>query len=150
MEYHARLVPVSGLKLHEQIVEDRVSYLIEQITNAGTFTTPIMVGKTYHGADINVILDGHHRFAAAQQLGFERIPAYLLDYGSSEIEVSAWPDSALAKEKLFSEQIKARVVDCVMRDELFPPKSTKHEIKDFTPIESGYPLGVLMPQAIEA
>lgn len=99
---------------HEQVVESRVVELAESIRENGVLQ-PILVDAT-----TKVILDGHHRFNAAKRLGMQDIPALLVDY-EDEVEVFARrPDVPVSKQL---------VVETALRGELFPPKTTRHALK---------------------
>ena len=65
--------------------DQRFNSIIGMIYDLIPSKTPIIVDR-----GTNVILDGHHRFAAADKLGLGLIPAILVDYPDSEISVSSW------------------------------------------------------------
>jgi ParB-like chromosome segregation protein Spo0J len=79
------LLSLAGLWPHEEHDNAYADSLVQSINVAGQWTTPIIVDR-----GTNVILDGHHRFAAPDKLGLGLIPAILLDYPDSEISVSSW------------------------------------------------------------
>ncbi|MFW9855219.1 MAG: ParB N-terminal domain-containing protein [Candidatus Thorarchaeota archaeon] len=63
------LLRLDKLLPHEQIVDSHVNFLKDSLTKTKLFIRPIVVAKGY-----NVILDGHHRVAALQELGYRKIP----------------------------------------------------------------------------
>lgn len=87
---------------------------------AGEWTTPIIVDR-----GTNVILDGHHRFAAADKFGLGLIPAILVDYPVSEISVSSWRSGI---EIGSHDVIKAGV-----RGRLLPSKTSRHAFNEALP-----------------
>ncbi|MFW9778878.1 MAG: ParB N-terminal domain-containing protein [Candidatus Heimdallarchaeota archaeon] len=63
------LLRLDKLLPHEQIVNSHVDFLKDSLSKTKLFIRPIVVAKGY-----NVILDGHHRVAALQELGYRKIP----------------------------------------------------------------------------
>jgi ParB-like chromosome segregation protein Spo0J len=57
------LVETSRLYIHEEIIPDILSKLVEKIKSDGVWTDPIIVD-----AKTMVVLDGMHRVAAAREL----------------------------------------------------------------------------------
>ncbi len=108
-----REVSLALLREHEQIESERLRQIREEIQREGRLRYPILVDK--HSG---VILDGHHRFRAYRELGFETIPCLLVDYHSELVSVrSRRPDIAVSK---------AEVIRRALSGELFPPKTTRH------------------------
>ncbi|MFA6534539.1 MAG: ParB N-terminal domain-containing protein [Patescibacteria group bacterium] len=106
---------IKGLKPHEEIRPARLASLRRKILADGVFTTPIFVDRK-----TGVILDGHHRIAAARALGLRKIPAYLINYSAAAVKVE-WRKGALP-----SATVKAIVLCLAARGRLLPPKSTRH------------------------
>lgn len=108
-----REVSLALLREHEQIESERLRQIREEIRREGRLRHPILVDK--HSG---VILDGHHRFRAYRELGFETIPCLLVDYHSEVVSVrSRRSDIAVSK---------AEVIRRALSGELFPPKTTRH------------------------
>jgi ParB-like chromosome segregation protein Spo0J len=63
------------------------------------------------------ILDGHHRFRAAQMLGLSRVSAVLIGYDDPRLTLSSWTDRAFTRE-----DVHAAAESGV----LLPAKSTRH------------------------
>jgi len=79
------LVETSSLHIHEEIIPQILEQLIEKIKSDNVWTDPIIVDEK-----TMVVLDGMHRVAAAEKLGFKFIPACLVDYDNPSIEVHVW------------------------------------------------------------
>ncbi len=108
-----REVPLELLREHEQIEYERLRQIREEIQREGGLRHPILVDKRS-----GVILDGHHRFRAYKELGFETIPCVLVDYQSPIVSVrSRRPEISVSKDE---------VIRRARSGELFPPKTTQH------------------------
>ena len=75
-----------------------------------------------------MILDGHHRFAAAKLLGLTRLPCLVIKYNSSVVTVTNWNTG----EKFD----KSKIISDVLTGNLLEHKSTKHTFNCETPIFS--------------
>ena len=64
---------------------------------------------------------------ALRRLGCRRIPAYVVDYASEEIALTTWPGAIVARVT------KAEVVAHGVKGDLFPPKTTRHLLKEKLP-----------------
>ncbi len=119
------MVDVEWLKPHEEIKIKARDKLLDMTKRWGGFTKPILVDSL-----TGSLLDGHHRFSVAKELGLSKIPAICLNYLSSEeIILELWPSSV--RESI----TKSMVIDMCESDDLFPPKTTKHTtIFDLPPI----------------
>jgi ParB-like nuclease domain len=105
------LLNVSHLLKHEQVDPDRVAELMNSITRIGVWTEPICVD-----AETKVIMDGHHRYEAAIQLGLAFIPARGFAY--SEVIIRSRRDDF----RIDAAEIRRRA----MAGNLYPPKTTHH------------------------
>jgi hypothetical protein len=76
---------VGRLHIHEEIIPDVVDKLVAKIEADGIFTNPIMVDEKSL-----VVLDGMHRVAAVQKMGYRFMPVCLIDYGNSNVVLSSW------------------------------------------------------------
>jgi len=85
LELKITLVESSSLHIHEEIIPEILERLIEKIKSDNVWTDPIIVDEK-----TMVVLDGMHRVAAAERLGFKYIPVCLVDYDDPSIEVYAW------------------------------------------------------------
>ncbi len=108
------LIDLKDLREHEEVEPVYLEKLKNQILKDGAIKRPIIVDK-----NSNIILDGHFRFNSLKQLGFSKIPAYLVDYNSSEILVKSWNGDVITKEDVIAAGLTGRK---------FPPKTSKHMI----------------------
>ena len=76
---------VSRLHIHEEIIPEVVDKLAAKIEADQMFTNPIMVDEKSL-----VVLDGMHRVAAVQKIGYRFMPVCLIDYGNSNVVLSSW------------------------------------------------------------
>lgn len=116
-----KLIKIKQLKQHEKIITKHFNELKEQITQ-NNYIIPIIVDSKN-----NIILDGHHRYNVLKSLGYEKIPAYLIDYDSNEIKVSSWRTNINVN--------KTEVVERGNSGELYPPKTSRHTISGIKPIK---------------
>ena len=94
----------------------KINQLKHQITE-NKYIVPIVVdSKNY------IILDGHHRYNVLKSLGYEQIPAYLVDYDSDFVKVESW--------RLNLKVTKKDVLDRGISGNLFPAKTSRHIIKN--------------------
>mmetsp|Transcript_31146 Transcript_31146/g.109604 ORF Transcript_31146/g.109604 Transcript_31146/m.109604 type:complete len:374 (+) Transcript_31146:717-1838(+) len=125
-------VDINWLKPHEKVVNQaRVDALIDAIARWGAYRKPLLVDR-----DSGSILDGHHRYFAAQGLGLARVPAALVDYVNDEsITVDVWPGDHGV------ETISKRdVIAMCLSPDVYPPKTSRHTFREpldpiFVPLE---------------
>lgn len=109
------LVPIDSLRPHEEIDPADVEWLAGELAQTGVFREPIWVGE-----EENVILNGHHRFAALQRLGASRVPAWVFPYLDDSVSLGRWsPGPPITKQEVL-ERAKA--------GRLFPLKTTRHRL----------------------
>ena len=125
-----QLLPVKGLKPHEEISEKNYFTVLQDILNEQIIYNPLIVDlKT------NVILDGHHRFTVAKRLNFPKLPCLTVDYFDDSI-ISVFP----RRDNIFI--TKQLVITAGITGNLFPNKSTRHVLNvDYSP--KPYPLDLL-------
>jgi len=80
-----KLEEVDKLHIHEETIPEVLSKLAEKIKADGYFIHPIIVDEKSL-----VVLDGMHRVAAIQKLGYRFIPVCLVDYNNPNIVVGSW------------------------------------------------------------
>ena len=114
-----KLIAIDKVKSHERTLSRRVATLVRQIKEEGSVRRPIIVDKRSL-----IVLDGHHRVAALRRLGAARVPAYLVDYQSSQVRVY------LRRKYLSMKMIKQAVVYSGMTGVEFPIKTTRHVINN--------------------
>ena len=125
-------VDIGWLKPHEKVVnQDRVTALVDAIGRWGAYRKPLLVDR-----DSGSILDGHHRYFAAQKLGLAKVPAALVDYLEDDsISVELWPgDHGVTSIS------KQDVIDMCVSADVFPPKTSRHTFAEpldpiFVPLE---------------
>lgn len=103
------------LKEHER-ADTALDQLLNKIRSDGFLRRPIAVDL-----NTNIILDGHCRFNCLKLLGCKMIPAYLFDYGISDIVVLSHRDG----ENITKEDI----IRAGLTGNRLPSKSSKHMIR---------------------
>ena len=124
-----KIVEIDKLKPHEEANINNLHFLEAKMRKETLWIAPVVVEKQYY-----IILDGHHRYHVAKRLGFDLIPAYIVDYSDPNIRLDSWVDNMdIAKEEVIQRGLEGR---------LFSPKSTRHmvgkdgqlqHIRDITP-----------------
>ena len=76
---------VNRLHIHEEVISDVAEKLASKIKSEGQFTNPIMADEKSL-----VVLDGMHRVAAVQKLGYRFLPVCLVDYLDPNVVLSSW------------------------------------------------------------
>ncbi|MDO9427047.1 MAG: ParB N-terminal domain-containing protein [Methylobacterium sp.] len=105
------LIPPSDLRPTEAFHPDRVRAVIALIVAGQAWTQPICVERASLA-----ILDGHHRHAAALQLGLARVPVRMFDY--ERVELGSWRDDWCPT--------RLEVLRRARDGDLYPPKTTRH------------------------
>jgi len=111
------LVASDRLRVHERINEAHLLVLLRQIASDGFIDEPLIVDE-----NTLIILDGHHRYTAAQRLGLKLLPVCFVDYRCSHIKVFAWR----AGERV----TKAMVIRAGLQGKLLKPKTSRHLISN--------------------
>jgi hypothetical protein len=73
------VVTPSSLLRYESVSRDRVSGIVESLREEQTFQDPVIFDPS-----LGLLIDGHHRVAAATDLGLKYIPAYSVNYLGEE------------------------------------------------------------------
>ncbi|MEM1565848.1 MAG: pyridoxal-phosphate dependent enzyme [Candidatus Bathyarchaeia archaeon] len=111
------LVELERLRQHEEVDPNHLNTLTQQIASDKVLKYAIVADfKT------KVILDGEHRYNALKNLGCKRIPVVYVDYESPNIEVQAWRDNY--------HLTKRDIIEAALTGKLFPPKTSKHVIRN--------------------
>jgi hypothetical protein len=76
---------VNRLHIHEEIIPDVMEKLAAKIEDDEQFTNPIMTDERSL-----VVLDGMHRVAAVQKIGYKFMPVCLVDYLNPNVVLSSW------------------------------------------------------------
>lgn len=107
-----QLVDVKSLLDIEEHIISRKDDLKNKILHEKVWNKPIIVEKNN-----KLVLDGHHRFNLAKEIGLSQIPAILVDY--DDIEVWSLKDS--------EEVTKELVMSRVKKNNIYPNKTVKHK-----------------------
>jgi ParB-like chromosome segregation protein Spo0J len=107
-------VKLNELNPHEQVIEENLNKVLKSLKIEKRLKEPVVVDE-----ETKVILDGHHRVKAYEILGLREIPCRLVDYSSDKIAVEPHQNGDISKEE---------VIQKGLRDDLFPPKTSKHRI----------------------
>lgn len=114
------LLRIDRLRPHEEILDNRIEAVRSEIEETGVVDYPILVDNQYH-----VILDGHHRHRALINHGVDRVPVVAVDYDEdSLVKLEARKNCPL------EELTKQDVLRKGLSQEVFPPKSTRHTLRD--------------------
>lgn len=105
------LVKLHAIKPHERHDEAHARSLAEYMKQQQTWITPVALERR-----TLLVMDGHHRLAAARQLGLSHIPCYLFDYGPVQVEARR------AQYRVDPDEIIRRA----LWGELYPIKTTRH------------------------
>jgi len=84
LKLEIKLEEIKKLYIHEEIIPRIVEWLSVEIKR-GIYKHPVIVDK-----ETLVVLDGVHRVAALQHLGYKLIPVCLVNYSNPSIRVKSW------------------------------------------------------------
>tara|TARA_B100000287_G_scaffold191739_1_gene180884 strand:- start:46 stop:444 length:399 start_codon:yes stop_codon:yes gene_type:complete len=125
------IIDIGSLRGHEEVIPSNLESRTAKLLDRG-FYKPIIADRSSL-----VILDGHHKWTAARNLGLACVPVllvdYLVDWG---VEVDVWPDCG--KDSI----TKQEVLEMGVSVNLFPPKTSRHTLPFKIPSIS-IPLGDL-------
>ncbi|OGY45821.1 MAG: hypothetical protein A2744_00230 [Candidatus Buchananbacteria bacterium RIFCSPHIGHO2_01_FULL_44_11] len=110
-----KLVNLEKLKAHERVGKNRLAEAKKIISSNRFFTKPIVVEKEHL-----IILDGHHRAEALKDLGYRKIPAYLVDYADKKIKVSSRRRGRIINKNL--------IIKRALSGQLYPFRTSRHLI----------------------
>ena len=102
---------------HEKVVKNRHDALKDYLNSLRPYAilpSIIICNKT------SVIIDGHHRFHALIELGFEDLPVTKINYENESI-VTDLEDSILKKT----------IIEAAKSSILLKPKTSFHHVKDY-------------------
>ena len=117
MKNGVRLVKLDVLRPHERVKKSHLDVLGMQIYRDGFIDNPVIVDK-----NTKIILDGHHRFTIARNLGLRFLPVYFVDYRHDAIKVDSWRDHELITKDM--------VVNAGLSGKLLRPKTSRHHIPE--------------------
>ena len=111
------ILDISSLRGHEEVIPSNLESRTAKLLKRG-FYKPIIADRSSL-----VILDGHHKWTAARDLGLARVPVLLVGYlVDGGVEVDVWPDCG--KDSI----TKQEVLEMGMSGDLFPPKTSRHTL----------------------
>lgn len=104
-----------ALRRHEQIDIARADLLLEEIVATDAWTEPLLVERHSH-----VVLDGHHRFWCACQLGLVHVPAICIEYCDPDLTLETWrPNYPVTIDD---------VLTAARTGQLLPHKTSRHRL----------------------
>ena len=107
-------VDVDIIMPHEKVLLDKKDILKNNLKYKDQY---IIISTILICSNSNMIIDGHHRYAALKELGYKKIPVTLINYFSDKI-ITDKNDTLLKKDIIFNSQ----------NNNLYEPKTTKHLI----------------------
>jgi len=110
------IMDINDLKEHEEVDLDHLKKLKNKIRKERLLKKPIAVDK-----NTKIIIDGHARFNSLKQLGYSKIPVFIIDYNSPEILVKSWrKNGKITKDDVLSAGLNGKKL---------PPKTSKNIVK---------------------
>ena len=105
------LISIDKLIPIEECINERKRLVTDKIRNDNHWIKPIIID-----CDNFLIMDGHHRFEAAKELGLKKIPAILVSY--DDIEIWSLREAEIISKDLIREK--------ALRGSVYPNKTVKH------------------------
>ena len=99
---------------HEKVLLDKKEILKNNLKYKDEY---LIISTILVCSNSNMIIDGHHRYAALKELGYKKIPVTLINYFSDKIMTDK--DNSLLKEDIIKHSETGN---------LYEPKSTNHII----------------------
>ena len=111
------ILDIGSLRGHEEVIPSNLESRTAKLLERG-FYKPIIADRSSL-----VILDGHHKWTAARDLGLAWVPVLLVGYlVDGGVEVDVWPNCG--KDSI----TKQEVLEMGMSGDLFPPKTSRHTL----------------------
>lgn len=117
MKMNITYVDIACLVEHEHVDHKRLEVVRAKLLTEGVIRRPVIVDKA-----TNIILDGHHRVRALQELGIRHAPVAYVRYQDKRVRVY------LRRKDILMKIIKKYVVEMAMRHKVCPSKTTRHLI----------------------
>jgi hypothetical protein len=124
-----QILPISALIPTEEHCARHAGSIRDKILIDQVWTTPVLVL-----ADAMILLDGHHRLAAAKLLDLALIPAFPVRASDTRLSVDAWREGESYSLN--------DVIDIASEGRLLPQKSTRFRFSEAGP-EIAIPLSCL-------
>jgi len=112
-----KILPIKKLLIHERINRCRLAEVKSWFERDGFVKNPIIIDQENF-----IILDGHHRVRALIELGYNKIPAVLVDYFSQAIRVGSRRKNIKVS--------KCSIIRRALIGKPYPHKTSKHFIPD--------------------
>lgn len=128
--YVVETMDISFIRPSEEICPTGLAQLMQSITSTQVWTAPVPIDRAS-----GIIMDGNHRFRAAQALGLSHLPCVLIDYNDPRVTVL---DSKTGAPFNVSD-----IFNVVMNQQKLPYKSTTHRFSPVLPT-TNIPLSDLM------
>lgn len=119
--YKVELLETHILVETEEHDDRHASALATQMALVGVWLVPILVERQ----DL-LVMDGHHRLAAARKLRLHRIPVVRLSYGDHRLTLTSWRTDFHVTPALIKERARSGL--------LFPHKTTRHTVAPALPV----------------
>lgn len=116
------MIDIDELLPHEDVIIKRKKKLVEYLKSGDSIIIPSIICCK----NSLMIIDGHHRYFALKELGLSKIAVTLIDYHSKNIRTNDISYLQVDKNDL--------IQAAKSKSKLFPPKTTKHQIKDVSGI----------------
>lgn len=100
----------------EEYSLDHVATIKQEIQINGVWTHPLLID-----VDRNALMDGHHRYHAARELGLAVVPVIRMSYNDPLLRLESWRPGVNFTPKLIWDNCETGI--------LLPMKSTRHIIK---------------------
>lgn len=91
VERHLGLVEIDSLRRYESADPPRVAAMVHSLLSLELLIDPIVAD-----VETGVLIDGHHRAAAFEWMGMERIPCFDVRYESPQVTVRGWMRTSTA------------------------------------------------------
>lgn len=109
------LLGVDQIRPTEATNSARVNSIVSALSGSGVWTEPLLVDAVAYA-----IMDGHHRYSAAQKIGLKTVPAVLVSYDDDRVHLEAWRCGECYTPERVREVARSGI--------LLPEKSTRHMI----------------------
>lgn len=105
-------VSIDDILPHEKVIVDKKEVLKSSLKYKDEY---IIISTILICSQSNMIIDGHHRYTALKELGYDKVPVTIVNYFSDKI-ITDEKDTFSKKEIIYRSKT----------GDLFEPKSTKH------------------------